>query len=85
MLNPKFISFQTDDDLVVTLKQPNSKIRGHILKSNDGNDFYAFQDIPYALPPIGKLRYLVGTQLKSIINTFLNIKKGKMRNLCRLE
>lgn len=51
--------FQSGDDLVVTLTEPKSKIRGQILKSYAGNDFYSFQDIPYAVPPLGNLRFLV--------------------------
>ncbi|CAG9839705.1 unnamed protein product [Diabrotica balteata] len=44
-----------DDDLIVNLNNLG-KIRGHILQSADGKDFYAFQDIPYAEPPVGKNR-----------------------------
>lgn len=54
-----------DDDLVVTLNEPKSTIRGHVLKSTNGNDYYAFQDIPYAKPPVGELRFAVNSSLKS--------------------
>ncbi|XP_072375912.1 carboxylic ester hydrolase-like [Diabrotica undecimpunctata] len=45
-----------EDDLIVELDNLG-KIRGHILQSSEGNDFYAFQEIPYAEPPVGKLRF----------------------------
>ncbi|CAG9827313.1 unnamed protein product [Diabrotica balteata] len=45
-----------EDDLLVELDNLG-KIRGHILQSAEGNDFYAFQEIPYAEPPVGKLRF----------------------------
>ncbi|CAG9839699.1 unnamed protein product [Diabrotica balteata] len=45
-----------EDDLIVELDNLG-KIRGHILQSSEGNDFYAFQDVPYAEPPIGSNRF----------------------------
>ncbi|XP_072402305.1 para-nitrobenzyl esterase-like [Diabrotica undecimpunctata] len=45
-----------EDELIVELENLG-KIRGHILQSAEGKDFYAFQDIPYAEPPIGKNRF----------------------------
>lgn len=44
-------------DTVVEL--PKGKIRGHILKSDHGKAYYAFQEIPYAAPPIGSNRFQV--------------------------
>ncbi|XP_025194178.1 venom carboxylesterase-6-like [Melanaphis sacchari] len=35
----------------------NGAIRGKILKSRDGRDFYSFTAIPYAKPPIDELRF----------------------------
>uniref|UniRef100_A0A6P7GAN7 Carboxylic ester hydrolase n=1 Tax=Diabrotica virgifera virgifera TaxID=50390 RepID=A0A6P7GAN7_DIAVI len=43
------------DLLLVQL--PEGKIRGHVLESQDGKDFFAFQEIPYAAPPVGKNRF----------------------------
>ncbi|CAG9830810.1 unnamed protein product [Diabrotica balteata] len=43
------------DQLLVTL--PEGQIRGHVLESQDGKDFFAFQEIPYAAPPVGKNRF----------------------------
>uniref|UniRef100_A0A6P7FVI3 Carboxylic ester hydrolase n=1 Tax=Diabrotica virgifera virgifera TaxID=50390 RepID=A0A6P7FVI3_DIAVI len=44
-----------DDGTIVHLDE--GKIRGHILKSENGNDYYAFQEIPYAEPPVGENRF----------------------------
>lgn len=67
----KFIFLQLTDDSVITLNEPNSKIRGHILKSYHGKDFYAFQDIPYAEAPEGENRFAVSiTRLFSYIQRF---------------
>ncbi|XP_074034124.1 juvenile hormone esterase isoform X1 [Leptinotarsa decemlineata] len=45
---------ELNEDIIVQLKE--GKIRGHILKSENGNDYYAFQEIPYAAPPVGENR-----------------------------
>lgn len=37
-------------------------LKGQTLKSRDGKLYYSFTGIPYAKPPIGKLRFEVGTQ-----------------------
>jgi hypothetical protein len=44
------------DDLVV-LKQ--GRLKGHRLTTRKGRDIFAFQGIPYAKPPVGKLRFQV--------------------------
>lgn len=59
--------FQSNDGLVVTLNDPKSTVRGHIVKSYGGNDYYAFQDIPYARPPVGNLRFQVSRFLLHFI------------------
>ncbi|KAJ8924064.1 hypothetical protein NQ315_006841 [Exocentrus adspersus] len=43
------------DDTVVTVRE--GKLRGKIKSDFAGNDFYSFQGIPYAKPPLGKLRF----------------------------
>ncbi|XP_050513371.1 cholinesterase 1-like isoform X3 [Diabrotica virgifera virgifera] len=48
-----------NDHLVVQLASHEGKVRGHTLQSTKGNTYYAFQDIPYAAPPVGKLRFKV--------------------------
>ncbi|CAG9838943.1 unnamed protein product [Diabrotica balteata] len=50
------IPFSTNE-LIVDLVTPKGKILGHTLQSFNGNEYYAFQEIPYAAPPIGNLRY----------------------------
>ncbi|XP_028142687.2 para-nitrobenzyl esterase isoform X1 [Diabrotica virgifera virgifera] len=50
------VAESTDDDLIVTLST-GSKVRGHVLQSFEGNDFQAFENIPYAEPPTGKNRF----------------------------
>ncbi|XP_050503271.1 juvenile hormone esterase-like [Diabrotica virgifera virgifera] len=42
-------------DFIVQL--PDGKIQGHILRSENGRHYYAFQEIPYAAPPIGENRF----------------------------
>lgn len=54
-----FYLFQSEDELVIQLKEPRARIRGHILKSYLGKDYYSFQDIPYAVPPLGEYRFAV--------------------------
>ncbi|CAG9839712.1 unnamed protein product [Diabrotica balteata] len=45
-----------EDDLIVELENLG-KIRGHILQSSEGKDFYAFQDIPYGESTAGNNRF----------------------------
>ncbi|XP_072396023.1 para-nitrobenzyl esterase-like [Diabrotica undecimpunctata] len=45
-----------EDDLIVELDNLG-KIRGHILKSTEGKDFYAFQDVPYGESTEGNNRF----------------------------
>ncbi|VVC41621.1 Carboxylesterase type B, conserved site,Carboxylesterase, type B,Carboxylesterase type B [Cinara cedri] len=48
------------------------QIKGSVLKSRDGREFYAFQGIPYAKPPIGDLRFkepVPAESWKGILNT----------------
>ncbi|XP_056647295.1 juvenile hormone esterase-like [Diorhabda sublineata] len=49
------INYTYADDTIVEIE--SGKIRGHILKSENGNDYYAFQEIPYAAKPIGENRF----------------------------
>ncbi|KAF5299080.1 hypothetical protein FQR65_LT09438 [Abscondita terminalis] len=42
-------------DPVVTVK--NGKLRGKVANNYDGDEYYSFQGIPYAKPPIGPLRF----------------------------
>lgn len=44
-------------------------VEGHIQKSLNGKDFFAFEGIPYAKPPVGKRRFEVGifTNLSNVL------------------
>nr|XP_023028312.1 juvenile hormone esterase-like [Leptinotarsa decemlineata] len=69
------ISEKLGEDLVVQLR--DGKIRGHILKSENGINFYAFQEIPYAAPPVGRNRFQPPKHVKpwkGILNTTKNTK-----------
>ena len=37
---------------------PDGSIQASILESHEGAEFYGFQSIPYASPPLGNLRWL---------------------------
>jgi hypothetical protein len=43
---------------VVVIKQ--GQLKGHRLTTRKGREISAFQGIPYAKPPVGKLRFQVG-------------------------
>ncbi|XP_057655933.1 juvenile hormone esterase-like [Diorhabda carinulata] len=49
------INYAYADDTIVEIE--SGKIKGHILKSESGKDYYAFQEIPYAAKPIGENRF----------------------------
>ncbi|XP_028145834.1 cholinesterase [Diabrotica virgifera virgifera] len=57
-------AFLENDNLVVTLANPIGKIRGDILQSQNRNDIYGFQDVPYAQPPIGQSRFKFDAKLR---------------------
>jgi len=44
---------------VTTLELKAGKLRGKISTSRDGREFYEFLGVPYAQPPLGKLRFAV--------------------------
>jgi len=55
------------DDLVV-LKQ--GRLKGHRLTTRKGREIFAFQGIPYAKPPVGKLRFQVMfTDVRAFLTT----------------
>ncbi|KAG5894956.1 hypothetical protein JTB14_023305 [Gonioctena quinquepunctata] len=51
---PKIIYFENGNPILQIL---NGKIRGHLLTTENNREYYAFQEIPYAAPPIGDLRF----------------------------
>src|SRR5665811_1007453 len=44
-----------EDKLVIEI--PQGKLRGNVLQSREGRDYYAFYKIPYAQPPTGERRF----------------------------
>ncbi|CAH1104361.1 unnamed protein product [Psylliodes chrysocephalus] len=46
---------------IVTLNH-GGQIQGHLLKSQKQNVYYAFQEIPYATPPVGNFRFKEATE-----------------------
>ncbi|XP_072396932.1 cocaine esterase-like [Diabrotica undecimpunctata] len=72
-----YTNVKDNDHLIVQLASHEGKVRGHTLQSTKGNTYYAFQDIPYAAPPVGKLRYKVPQAhpgWKGIINATSNTR-----------
>ncbi|KAJ8951543.1 hypothetical protein NQ318_020416 [Aromia moschata] len=68
-------SFADDGDPVVSLSY--GKIRGHSLISENNNPYYSFQEIPYAAPPVGDLRFKEAeppTAWEGILDTKVNTK-----------
>ncbi|XP_018568320.1 cholinesterase 2-like isoform X2 [Anoplophora glabripennis] len=64
-----------DDPTLVAL--PEGQIRGQALQSPDDNVYYAFQEIPYAAPPVGELRFqapVAPAKWEGILNTTKNEK-----------
>lgn len=52
-----FTIIKAEDATIV--KTEEGKLRGKFMKSKFGRNFLAFQGVPYAEPPIGKLRFEV--------------------------
>lgn len=52
------------EEPIVTVEQ--GKLRGKTGMDYDGRNYYSFQGIPYAKPPLGKLRFKVGQLACSI-------------------
>ncbi|XP_023311239.1 cholinesterase 2-like [Anoplophora glabripennis] len=64
-----------DDPTLVTL--PEGQIRGQALQSPNDKVYYAFQEIPYAAPPVGELRFqapVAPGKWEGILNTTKNEK-----------
>lgn len=53
------LSWSTED--VPRVKTPLGAIKGYYKVSANGRQYEAYEGIPYALPPIGKLRFKVRT------------------------
>ena len=49
-------------DNYITVKIQEGTLRGEKLESVRGGSYFSFKGIPYAKPPIGDLRFKVGTR-----------------------
>lgn len=53
----------------------NGQVRGRVAKTFKNTTFYAFQEIPYATPPVGNLRFQVRKDnLKMIVKLIHPLK-----------
>lgn len=50
------LNFFQESPVVVVNEGP---LRGMVQKLYDGSEYYSFKGIPYAQPPVGKLRFKV--------------------------
>ncbi|XP_044731316.1 juvenile hormone esterase-like [Chrysoperla carnea] len=62
-------------DAIVEIDQ--GKLCGRIAKDANGNDYKSFQGIPYAKPPIGKLRFMAPESPEPWKDAILNAKKER--------
>ncbi|XP_074034444.1 esterase E4 isoform X2 [Leptinotarsa decemlineata] len=72
--DPTFPYFENSNPV---LKIHTGQIRGHPLKTENGKSYYAFQEIPYAAPPVGELRFQEAIQPEpwsGILDTTKNTK-----------
>uniref|UniRef100_A0A6P7G3Q6 Esterase-5B-like n=1 Tax=Diabrotica virgifera virgifera TaxID=50390 RepID=A0A6P7G3Q6_DIAVI len=58
----------------VIVTTPNGKIRGRQEYSQRKISFYAFQQIPFAKPPVGSLRFKVSSIKEQNFTDFLALK-----------
>lgn len=56
------------EDIIVTITE--GKVKGTIMHNKKGRTFFAFLAIPYAIPPVGNLRFKVNAAI-----LFLNLVK----------
>lgn len=50
-----------EDDIIVNVTE--GKLRGKVMYNKRGRKFFAFLSVPYALPPIGNLRFKASSPL----------------------
>ena len=65
---PYFATCQSID-----VDTPSAKIKGRIVTQN-GKSYSIFQGIPFAKPPIGNLRFKVGTFTKFRLNQLIEVQ-----------
>ena len=51
----------------------NGTLEGSFMKSRKGREFAAYIGIPYALPPLGDLRFEVSIKIKILIFNLLSV------------
>lgn len=47
------------DEIIPRVKTPSGSLKGYYKLSQNGRRYEAYEGIPYALPPVGKLRFKV--------------------------
>ncbi|KAJ8943543.1 hypothetical protein NQ318_023054 [Aromia moschata] len=70
------LTFGVSEDPIIQL--PNGKIKGRIATTFQNNTFYAFQEIPYAAPPVGSLRFKAPTPVQNWEGTLDATKNTKI-------
>jgi len=58
-----FIVYSNANAIVPRVKTPLGGLRGYYKISQNDRKYEAYEGIPYALPPIGKLRFKVHSQI----------------------
>ena len=56
-MEPQKFLIQNQDHLVPVIDAPIGSIKGTLLKSTHGRNIFSYGGIPYAEPPVGKLRF----------------------------
>lgn len=66
--NWNFFDMDFSEKMLKTIvKTVTGNIRGQILRDIEGNQYLSFRGVPYAKPPVGKLRFKVSSFFKSQI------------------
>jgi len=55
------------DEAVPRVKIPLGGLKGYYKTAQNGRKYEAYEGIPYALPPIGKLRFKVNTSFNYLL------------------
>lgn len=55
------------------IKTTKGAIRGKVLKSRYGRDYYSFTGVPYGKPPVGDLRFKVVFTISSTFEPYNSI------------
>lgn len=60
------------EEIAPRVKTPSGGIQGYYKISANGRSYEAYEGIPYAIPPVGKLRFKVKVQ-NLLKNIFFNL------------